>query len=109
MREFASEDSGYKILIGKNAGENDKLLDLAGPEDMWFHLAHFPSPHLVCFSEGKELTRREIRQCAALVKQYSKYSSEKGILIDYLPRKYVVKTKTLGMVNLKQVPELIEL
>ena len=36
-----------KILIGKNAKENWDIIDMAEPDDIWFHLSYYPSCHLI--------------------------------------------------------------
>ena len=36
-----------KICIGQNANDNDELVKISRQTDMWFHLADFPSCHVV--------------------------------------------------------------
>lgn len=107
MREFTSVDNSFKILLGANAKENHELVDLASPEDVWFHLVDAPSPHLVIFCGGSSISRQEIKQCGQLVKQYSKSRNCRRVQVEYIQRKFISKAKTAGMVILNEKPTIV--
>ena len=54
--EFRSDD-GFKILVGRNNIQNDKLsLKTAGKSDIWLHTQKIPGSHVVIFGEGREIS-----------------------------------------------------
>jgi predicted ribosome quality control (RQC) complex YloA/Tae2 family protein len=87
------------IKIGKNCKDNFDLIDLADPEDLWFHLRDFPSAH--GFLDKDYITKENIRLVAGMIKAKSKQKNEKNIVVEYLPVKFVKKTKLTGTVILE--------
>lgn len=59
-----------KYYVGQNISENDKLFREMPSNSEWFHLDSKSSPHVYCICE--KLTKKEIKQSAVLVRQYSK-------------------------------------
>ncbi len=60
---------GYLAVRGKNAKANDRLLaKLAGPHDLWFHVADGPGAHVILRRDhpGQEPPRRSLEEAAAL-------------------------------------------
>jgi predicted ribosome quality control (RQC) complex YloA/Tae2 family protein len=95
FREFESP-SGYKVIVGKNDKANDELsFNLADPDDLWFHVANIPGPH-VLLRYGDGVTKADISFAARLAVQYSKAKS--GGLVDYCHARDLKRTKTLGLV-----------
>lgn len=73
-RRFVSPD-GFVVLVGKSAEDNDRLsLDLAAPEDFWFHLAGDSGSHVVVRNPDRldRLPRETERFAAGLAAGYSK-------------------------------------
>ena len=54
-----------KVLIGQNAKENWKIIDMSEPDDMWFHLDNYPSCHIVAQTKT-ELTIENIEEITKL-------------------------------------------
>lgn len=86
------------IKIGKNAKDNFDLIDFADPDDLWFHLRDFPSAH--GFLDKEHISKENIRLVAEMIKAKSKQRNEKNIVVEYLPIKFVKKTKLTGTVTL---------
>ena len=100
MIEIVINNQIYRL--GRNAIENFKLIDDSHPEDWWFHIDGFPSGHCVVSSLENLIINKEIKKTAgALVKSYSKYKDLKKVKIVFTQIKYIVKTKNIGEVIIK--------
>ena len=102
---MVKEDSTYEnnpIKIGQNASDNDKIITEARQCDIWFHLADFPSCHVV-ISVSKEypVTKQMIEYCAGLVKENTKYRDMNRLRVNYCEVKNVQRTDVVGRVILK--------
>ena len=52
-KEYISE-SGFKILVGRNNKQNDKLtLKQADKNDLWLHTKDIPGSHTIIVTDGK--------------------------------------------------------
>lgn len=83
--------AGYKISIGRNAKENQKLLESARAEDMWLHIKDVPSAHLIIHC-GKKTPPNEVLSKSAeiLVGLYVSRSGRVGdFVVDYTKRRFV--------------------
>jgi len=89
---------------GKNAQGNFDIIDMAFPEDIWFHLSNHPSSHVIActkeISMNKKQKQQVITQGALLCKQVSK--EKKSVEVTYTKIQYLQKTGTLGSVLLSQ-------
>lgn len=82
---------GYVVLIGKNAESNDHLtLNMANPEDTWFHVIGFPGSHIIVRSKDKSLTPEIKKEVAKLALKYSKSKEKSGKVIS-CKAKFVTK------------------
>ena len=93
-----------QYLIGKNAKDNFRIIDLAKPTDLWFHVEDKPSCHVIAIVPEEVIKftkdlRYIIKQGCVLCKQHSKYASEKNLPIIFTTADNVIKTKTPGMVE----------
>lgn len=89
--EFRSDD-GFKILVGRNNIQNDKLsLKTAGKNDMWLHTQKTPGSHVVIFGEGKEISDLAIEQAAAIAAFHSKAKNSSLVPVDYTRVKQLKK------------------
>ncbi len=78
----------YKVLVGRNSQENQKLLGLAKANDIWMHIRNVPSSHVIIRTDKQNLPDSVIQAAAKLcvdfsVKQAGDYE------IDYTKRKFI--------------------
>jgi len=92
---------GFNILIGESAKENSELVKAAHQNDLWFHLAAFPSCHLILESKGKTVASYILKKCGMLVKENSRYRDTHKIDINYAPIKQIKLTQEIGEVIIK--------
>jgi len=79
---FSSSDN-YRILIGRNAKQNDYLsLKLAASDDIWLHLQKAPGCHVLILTNHcpeAELPPRTLAEAAALCAWYSRSEKERRL------------------------------
>lgn len=81
--EFASP-SGYKILIGRNCRQNEKLTyKMAGRRDMWFHVKDMPGSHTVMLTGGQDVKDEDIVFAGKLCAQHSSARDLSNVPVDY--------------------------
>jgi predicted ribosome quality control (RQC) complex YloA/Tae2 family protein len=78
----------YKVFIGRNSNENQKLLGFAKANDIWMHIRDVPSSHLLIRTDKQSLPDSVLQAAAKLcvdfsVKQAGDYE------VDYTKRKFV--------------------
>jgi len=78
----------YKVLIGRNSNENQKLLQLAKANDLWMHIRDMPSSHLVIKTDKQNLPQHVIEAAAKLCVDFST-KSYGDFDVDYTKRKFV--------------------
>ena len=96
----------FDIFVGTNAKENWDLIDLAEPEDLWFHVEYFPSGHVLIKERFEAKTNlHQIHypnQIISIGSQYcktqSKYKDKKKLKIIYTQISNIKKGKTIGSV-----------
>jgi predicted ribosome quality control (RQC) complex YloA/Tae2 family protein len=96
--------------IGKNAQDNFNIIDQANENDLWFHLADYPSCHVIASIPNLNISKKElkkiIKQGALLCKINSKYKKENNLEVIYTEVKNVKKTEVIGEVitsNIKTI------
>lgn len=93
-----------QFIIGKNEKNNTLIVSEANENDLWFHVAHMPSAHIIAKIHNFELTKKQyktvIKRGAKITKMVSKYSSCKLLEISYTEIKNVQTTHVPGLVNL---------
>ncbi|MFY7729308.1 MAG: NFACT RNA binding domain-containing protein [Flavobacterium sp.] len=91
------------FYIGRNQNENDQVIDMGAPDDLWFHVNEVSSCHVVASIPEDIVTSKEhryiIKAGAMLCKKYThKTRSEPDVDIVYTKLKYVTKTRHIGCV-----------
>jgi len=81
--------SGYPVLVGRNAKENDLLTRMAHSEDLWFHAQGVPGSHVILKAEGKNPPLDDLLFAARLAAYYSKARGENQVPVDYTRKKHV--------------------
>jgi predicted ribosome quality control (RQC) complex YloA/Tae2 family protein len=88
------------VIIGQSAIENTKLILSSQPEDIWFHLASFPSPHVVLHHSNPP--KNLINASALLCKSHSKYKNLKNLKISYTTISNLNTTENFGAIEFKR-------
>jgi len=85
---------GYEVWVGRNAEANTKLLRVARPDDLWFHVKGAPGSHalLRVQKRGEEVPQRAIKEAAQLAAFYSSRTSS-WVEVDYTRARYVRPAK----------------
>ena len=84
----------FKILIGKNNVQNDRITTkIASDEDMWFHAREIPGAHVVIVSAGKKIPEDVIEMAASLAAAHCRYKDSSWVDVDYTKIKNVSKPK----------------
>ncbi len=91
FREF--EHNGMKILVGRNNLQNERLLKLASPDDIWLHTQKYHSSHVIILVDGGQVCDETILYGAKLCAYYSQAQGGDKIPVDYCKRKFVKKPK----------------
>ncbi|TLD96303.1 DUF814 domain-containing protein [Helicobacter jaachi] len=81
---------GFKISLGRNARENQKILESARAEDLWFHIKDVPSAHLIIHC-GKQMPPNAVIDKSAQM-LVGLYAARKGVgdfVVDWTKRKFV--------------------
>ena len=90
------------IKIGENQEDNSDIIKKSKQNDIWFHLAEFPSCHVIMSADSKHaITKKMIVYCANLVKENSRYKNLKNLRVNYCQIKNIKKTDTKGKVKIK--------
>ena len=89
FREY--EHDGHKILIGRNNLQNDRLLKLASPDDIWLHVQKYHSSHVIIVKGTGQVRDETILYAAQLCAYYSEGRDSDKIPVDYCKRKFVKK------------------
>ncbi len=86
---------GYRVLVGKNAKQNDELtLHVAKKEDIWLHARHVPGSHVVLqTNNSKQIPKEAIEQAAEIAAYYSDAKTQKHAPVAYTKKKFVRKPR----------------
>ena len=95
----------WTLLVGASDADNDYLsLELAQPEDWWFHADRVPGSHVILRARPNEDPSRETLQQAAAVAAYHSKARNAGTTPVHCTRaRYVTKPRgaKAGTVNVK--------
>lgn len=87
----------YHIYVGKNAKNNDLLLQKSYKEDLWLHAKDVSGSHVIIkHQSGRNFPKEVILKAASLAAYYSKRSNDSLCPVIVTPRKFVRKTKDLN-------------
>ena len=78
----------YKVLVGRNSNENQKLLEIAKANDLWMHIRDVPSSHVIIRTDKQNLPDTVIEAAAKLCVDFS-VKSPGDYEVDYTKRKFV--------------------
>jgi predicted ribosome quality control (RQC) complex YloA/Tae2 family protein len=78
----------YKVMVGRNSNENQKLLSLAKGNDIWMHTREVPGSHVIIRTDKQNLPDSVLQAAAKLCVDFS-VKSPGDYLVDYTKRKFV--------------------
>jgi len=79
---------GYKVLVGRNSNENQKLLEIAKANDLWMHIRDVRSSHVIIRTDKQNLPDSVIQAAAKLCVDFS-VKNPGDYEVDYTKRKFV--------------------
>ncbi|MGN0817726.1 MAG: NFACT family protein [Candidatus Coproplasma sp.] len=89
LRQF--EFLGFKVFSGANNAQNDRLLKILSPEDMWLHTRKFHSSHVGIITDGRQVPDEVLLAAAEVCAYYSEARDNDKVPVDYTQKKYVKK------------------
>jgi len=97
---FEHKSLEYIIQIGQNKQDNFDIIDLSNPTDIWFHVEHMASCHVILKTDKKmrDIPHQVLKRCAYLCKINSKARTLNKCDISYTTINNVTKTDTIGQV-----------
>ncbi len=87
----AFEKAGVRVLAGRNNLQNDRLLRLAAPDDIWLHAQKYHSAHVIIQTQGATVTDEALSFAAELCAYFSEGRESDKVPVDYCKRKFVKK------------------
>jgi predicted ribosome quality control (RQC) complex YloA/Tae2 family protein len=86
---------GWRVLVGKTEDDNDRLsLEVARPDDWWFHVRGMPGSHVVLQGPpGEEAGRATLKQAAAIAAWHSKARAGGLVAVSATRARYVTKPR----------------
>ena len=86
---------GWKVLVGRTDEDNDRLsLDVAKPDDWWFHVRGMPGSHVVLqCPPGEEPDRETLKRAAAIAAYHSKAREGGGVAVSCTRVRHVTKPR----------------
>ncbi len=86
--------SGFRILVGRSATDNEKVtFKAAGSHDLWLHARDYPGSHVVILSEKKNIPEEVVRYAAGLAARSSGAKGDSSAEVMVTQRKWVRKIK----------------
>ncbi|MCX7751047.1 MAG: NFACT RNA binding domain-containing protein [Candidatus Bipolaricaulota bacterium] len=100
---------GFRILVGRSAEENERILRLARPGDLWLHARGVPGAHVIVRTDGRPVPEEVLRRAAELAAWHSRARGERKVEVSYTDVRYVRKPKGAppGMVTLLREEVLV--
>lgn len=94
MIEYALP-GGWTVLVGRTDADNDRLsLEIARPNDWWFHVRGMPGSHVVLRArEDAEPDRRTLERAAAIAAWHSKARAGGVVAVSCTRARYVSKPR----------------
>ena len=77
--------SGFRVLVGRNNRQNDKLTPRRGPPDIWLHTQKIHGSHVILCTGGREVDDDTIVEAAKLAAWFSQAREGANVPVDYTP------------------------
>ncbi len=107
------EYENFRYIIGENALDNWKILELCDGEDLWMHMDGIPSPYVIIkenpMIKDKDNIKNAINYGANLCKENTskKYITGK-LKVVYTEIKNIKKGKKVGEIKINNNPRYIK-
>lgn len=88
-----SSAEGVRILVGRSALQNERVLELGAPDDWWFHARGVPGGHVVARTGGREPSGDTLRLASQAAAYYSSARGGGNVEVVYCQLKHVRKVK----------------
>ncbi len=89
--EFLSSD-GFEILAGKNNRQNEFILKISSPEDIWLHALDIPGSHVVIRgSKDRQIPETTLHEAVYIAAWYSRGRDSSNVPVVFTKRKFVKK------------------
>ena len=83
--------SGFRVLVGRNNRQNDKLTRSADHRDIWLHTQKIHGSHVILCTGGAEPDEQSLMEAASLAAYFSQAQGSTKVPVDYTPVKFVKK------------------
>lgn len=86
---------GWVVLAGRTDADNDRLsLDVAGPNDWWFHVRGMPGSHVILqIPQGSDAPREAVKQAASIAAYHSKARTAGVVAVSATRARFVTKPR----------------
>lgn len=81
----------FRIFVGRNNVQNDRLLREASPDDLWLHTQKYHSSHVLIRTEGRKIPDEVLLTAAEICACFSDAKQGNKIPVDYCQRRFVKK------------------
>jgi len=88
LSEFKSSD-GLSIFVGKNNKQNELILKIASPEDIWLHTQNIPGSHVLIKlpPENTEVPENTLHEAVYLAAYYSRAKESSNVPVVFTRKK----------------------
>ena len=93
-RRYRTQD-GWRVLVGRNNAENDRLTKSSGRDDLFLHAHGCPGSHVILKRDGRadRPSRKTLKEAASLAAYWSKARGAKSVSVNYTEVRYVQKPR----------------
>ena len=93
-RRYRTQD-GWRVLVGRNNAENDRLTKSSGRDDLFLHVYGCPGSHVILKRDGRadRPSRKTLEEAASLAAYWSKARGAKSVPVNYTEVRYVQKPR----------------
>ncbi len=89
--EFLSSD-GFKIYAGKNNRQNEHILKISSPEDIWLHAQDIPGAHVIIKdSKDRNIPETTLHEAVYIAAWFSQGKNSSNVPVVFTKRKFVKK------------------
>lgn len=93
-RRYRTRD-GWRVLVGRNNVENDRLTKSSGRDDLFLHVHGCPGSHVILKRDGRadRPSRKTLEEAASLAAYWSKARGAQSVPVNFTEVRYVRKPR----------------